>query len=163
MPERKFALSIARKLRLHKGLTHMADISSRTLQGIERRANASPKTFKCIASVLETDLENLWKEQEMPTEEQPKMPWLSADVKDVMEYISDINAFYIHLFASVVAITGLTIINLFLTSGYCWMLWAAFGWGIGLLCHGISVLQVFNPFGNTWKERQIEKRMRRQR
>ena len=141
----------------------MADISSRTLQGIERRANASPKTFKCIASVLETDFENLWKEQEMPTEEQPKMPWLSAEVKDVMEYISDIKAFYIHLFASVVAITGLTIINLFLTSGYCWMLWAAFGWGIGLLCHGISVLQVFNPFGNTWKKRQIEKRMRRQR
>ena len=163
MLERKFTLSIARKLRLHKGLTHMADISSRTLQGIERRANASPKTFKCIASVLETDFENLWKEQEMPTEEQPKMPWLSAEVKDVMEYISDIKAFYIHLFASVVAITGLTIINLFLTSGYCWMLWAAFGWGIGLLCHGISVLQVFNPFGNTWKKRQIEKRMRRQR
>ena len=99
----------------------------------------------------------------MPTEEQPKMPWLSAEVKDVMEYISDIKAFYIHLFASVVAITALTIINLFLTSGYCWMLWAAFGWGIGLLCHGISVLQVFNPFGNTWKKRQIEKRMRRQR
>ena len=117
----------------------MADISSRTLQGIERRANASQKTFKCIASVLETDFENLWKEQEMPTEEQPKMPWLSAEVKDVMEYISDIKASYIHLFASVVAITGLTIINLFLTSGYCWMLWAAFGWGIGLLCHGISV------------------------
>ena len=102
MPERKFALSIARKLRLHKGLTHMADISSRTLQGIERRANASPNTFKCITSVLETDFENLWKEQEMPTEEQPKMPWLSAEVKDVMEYISDIKAFYIHLFASVV-------------------------------------------------------------
>ena len=119
MPERKFALLIAGRLHLQKGLTHMADISSRTLQGIERRANASSETFKCIASVLETDFENLWKEQEMPTEEQPKMPWLSAEVKDVMEYISDIKAFYIHLFASVVAITGLTIINLFLTSGYC--------------------------------------------
>ncbi|MAB63790.1 MAG: hypothetical protein CMG98_06955 [Marinovum sp.] len=43
------------------------------------------------------------------------------------------------------------------------MLWAAFGWSIGLLCHGISVFQVFNPFGNTWKKRQIVKRMRRQR
>ena len=163
MPERKFALLIARKLRLQKGLTHMVDISIRTLQGIERRASASPETFKCIASVLETDFENLWKEQEMPTEEQPKMPWLSAEVKDVMEYISDIKAFYIHLFASVVTITGLTIINLFLTSEYFWVLWAAFGWGIGFLCHGISVFQVFNPFGDTWKKRQIEKRMRRQR
>ena len=74
MPERKFALLIAGKLRLQKGLTHMADISSRTLQKIERRANASPEVFTCIASVLETDFENLWKEQKMPPEEQPKMP-----------------------------------------------------------------------------------------
>ena len=49
----------------------MADISSHTLQGIERRANASPEAFTCIASVLETDFENLWNEQEIPTEEQP--------------------------------------------------------------------------------------------
>ncbi|MDC0912709.1 hypothetical protein OAQ47_02080 [Paracoccaceae bacterium] len=119
MPERKFALLIAGKLRLQKGLTHMADISSRTLQRIEHRENASPEAFTCIASVLETDFENLWNEQEMPTEEQPNMPWPSAEVKDVMEYISDIKAFYIHLFASIVAITGLTIINLFFTSGYC--------------------------------------------
>ena len=97
----------------------MADISSRTLQGIEHRENASREAFTCIASVLETDFENLWNEQEMPTEEQPNMPWPSAEVKDVMEYISDIKAFYIHLFASIVAITGLTIINLFFTSGYC--------------------------------------------
>ena len=71
----------------------MADISSRNLQGIERKANASPEAFTCIASVLETDFENLWNEQEMPTEEQPKMPWPSAEVKDVREYISEIKAF----------------------------------------------------------------------
>ena len=85
MPERKFALLIAGKLRLQKGLTHMTDISSRTLQGIERRSNASPEASTCIASVIETDSENLWNEPEMPTEEQPKMPWPSAEVKDVMD------------------------------------------------------------------------------
>lgn len=85
MPERKFALLSAGKLRLQKGITHMADISSRTLQGIKREANASPEAFTCIASVLETNFENLWNEQEMPTEEQSKMPWPSAEVKDVMD------------------------------------------------------------------------------
>ena len=63
----------------------MVDISSRTLQGIERRANASPEAFTCIASVLETDFDNLWNEQEMPNEQQPKMPWPSAEVQDVMD------------------------------------------------------------------------------
>jgi hypothetical protein len=50
----------------------MAGISIRTLQRIERGAHASPEALKCIASVRETDFENLWTEQEMPTVEEPK-------------------------------------------------------------------------------------------
>lgn len=158
---------IVRKLRLEKGLSqeqlaHMAGISTRTLQRIERGANASPETLKCIASVLETDFENLRKEQEMPTEK-PELPKLSADEKEAMEYVRDIKAFYMHLFVFAVVITGLTIINLFFTPGYFWVLWAAFGWGIGLLSHGLSVFEVFNLLGDDWEKRQIEKRMRRQR
>ena len=121
----RFALVIVRKLRLEKGLSqeqlaHMAGISTRTLQRIERGANASPETLKCVASVLETDFENLWKEQQMPTEEQPKLPRLSAEEKEAMEYVRDIKAFYMHLFVFAVVITGLTIINLFFTPGYFW-------------------------------------------
>ena len=86
---------IVRKLRLEKGLSqeqlaHMAGISTRTLQRIERGATASPETLKCIASVLETDFENLRKEQEMPPDEQPELPKLSAEEKEVMEYVRDI-------------------------------------------------------------------------
>ena len=159
---------IVRKLRLEKGLSqeqlaYMADISTRTLQRIERGAIASPETLKCIASVLETDFENLRKEQEMPPEEQPKLPRLSAEEKEAMEYVRDLKAFYMHLLVFAVVITGLTIMNLFFTPGYFWVLWAAFGWGIGLLSHGLSVFEVFNLFGDGWEKRQIEKRMRRQR
>ena len=79
-----------RKLRLEKGLTHaqlahMAGISIRTLQRVERGAHASPKALKCIASVRETDFENLWTEQEMPTVEEPKFPRLLAKEKEAME------------------------------------------------------------------------------
>lgn len=158
---------IVRKLRLEKGLSqeqlaHMAGISTRTLQRIERGATASLETLKCIASVLEADFENLRKEQEMPPEEQPELPRLSAKEKEAMEYVRDIKAFYMHLLVFAVVITGL-IINLLFTQGHFGVLWAAFGWGIGLLSHGLSVFEVFNLFGDGWEKRQIEKRMRRQR
>nr|WP_281361050.1 2TM domain-containing protein [Sulfitobacter maritimus] len=80
-----------------------------------------------------------------------------------MEYVRDIKAFYIHLLVFAVVITGLTIINLFFTRGYFWVLWAAFGWGIGLLSHGLSIFETFNLFGDGWEKRQIKKRMRRQK
>ena len=80
-----------------------------------------------------------------------------------MEYVRDIKAFYMHLLVFAVVITGLTIINLFFTLGRFWVLWPAFGWGIGLLSHGLSVFEVFNLLGDGWEKRQIEKRMHRQR
>ena len=88
-----YALLIIRKLRLEKGLihaqlAHMAGISIRTLQQIERGAPASPKALKCIAFIRETDFENLWTEQEMPNAEQPKFPGLLAKEKEAMEYVS---------------------------------------------------------------------------
>ena len=66
----------------------MAGIRIRTLQRIERGAHASPEALKCIASVRETDFENLWTEQEMPTVEEPKFPRLLAKEKEAMEYVS---------------------------------------------------------------------------
>ncbi len=46
-----------------------------------------------------------------------------------------------HLFVAAVVFTALSIMNLSLSLGYFWVLWAAFGWGIGLLSHGPSVFQ----------------------
>ena len=66
----------------------MAGIRIRTLQRIERGAHASPEALKCIASVRETDFENLRTEQEMPTAEQPKFPRLLAKEKEAMAYVS---------------------------------------------------------------------------
>ena len=74
----------------------MAGIRIRTLQRIERGAHASPEALKCIASVRETDFENLRTEQEMPTAEQPKFPRLLAKEKEAWEYVSGSR----HLYAS---------------------------------------------------------------
>ncbi len=139
----------------------MAGISTRTLQRIERGANASPETLKCIASVLETDFDNLQKEQDVTMEDRPELARLSAEEKEAMEYVRDIKAFYMHLLVFAVVITGLTIMNLLFRPGHFWVLWVAFGWGIGLFSHGLGVFEVFNLFGDGWEKRQIEKRMRR--
>ena len=155
---------IIRKLRLEKGLSqeqlaHMAGVSTRTLQRIERGANASTETLKCIASVLETDFGNLREGQDMQT--QTAWPELSADEREAMEYVRDIKSFYMHALTYGVVMLGLAAINLITNPGHFWVLWPALGWGIGLLSHGLGVFEVINPFGDSWEKRQIERRMRR--
>ena len=139
----------------------MAGISTRTLQRIERGANASPETLKCIASVLETDFGYIRKEQTMPSDTQPALPEISTDEQNAMEYVRDIKSFYMHAFQYVVVMLGLTIINLLTNPGYLWVLWPALGWGVGLLAHGLSVFEIINIFGDEWEKQQIQKRMQR--
>ncbi|WP_108484716.1 helix-turn-helix domain-containing protein [Oceaniglobus ichthyenteri] len=157
---------IVRKLRLEKGLSqeqlaHMAGVSTRTLQRIERGAKASPETLKCIASVLETDFGNLIKGQNMPTDTHSALPELSSNEQKAMEYVRDLKSFYMHALQYLVVMIALTIVNLLTSPGYLWVLWVAFGWGIGLLSHGLSVFEVINLFDDKWERRQIQKQMRR--
>lgn len=162
---------IVRKLRIEKGLTQeqlaaMSGISTRTLQRIERGAKASPETLKCIASVLETDFSDLRKEQEMPvqtTDPDASLPQLSTDEQDAMEYVRDIKSFYTHAVQYAVVMVVLVIVNLLTNPDYLWFLWAAFGWGVGLLAHGLSVFEIFTLFGDDWERRQVEKRLGRKR
>jgi len=165
---------IIRKLRLDKGLSQeqlafMAGISTRTLQRIERGANASPETLKCIASVLETDFAKLIKEQTMSSntissdtgssDAGPNLPELSTKEQKAMEYVRDIKSFYMHALQYVLVITVLTVVNLMTNPEYLWVIWVAIGWGVGVLVHGLSVFEIFNLFGDEWERRQIQKRM----
>ena len=158
---------IVRKLRMDKGLSQeqlaeMSGISTRTLQRIERGANASPETLKCIAAVLETDFADLRKDQDMPIEHTtPILPDLATDEREAMEYVRDIKSFYVHAAQYGVVMVVLLAINLLTSPGYLWVIWPALGWGIGVAAHGLNVFEVVNLFGRDWEKRQIEKRMRR--
>ncbi|MBL4601039.1 MAG: helix-turn-helix domain-containing protein [Rhizobiaceae bacterium] len=159
---------IIRKLRMDKGfsqeqLAGMAGVSTRTLQRIERGANASPETLKCLAAVLETDFTILKKEQTMPTENATVLPELQPDEREAMEYVRDIKAFYTHAIQYGVVMVGLTILNIVTSPGYFWAIWPALGWGIGLAAHGLSVFEIINFFGNDWEKRQIERRLDQKR
>ena len=157
---------IVRKLRINKGLSQeqlasMAGVSTRTLQRIERGANASTETLKCLAAVLETDFIKLRKEQPMTSETAPALPELQTDEREAMEYVRDIKAFYTHAIIYGVVIVGLFTLNIVTGSGYFWAIWPALGWGIGLAAHGLSIFEVVNFFGDNWEKRQIERRLNR--
>ena len=47
--------------------------------------------------------------------------------------------FRIHLLVYLVVNTGLFAINMMTSRNYMWFAWPLFGWGIGLLAHGLAV------------------------
>jgi hypothetical protein len=44
-----------------------------------------------------------------------------------------------HLLAYVVVNAGLVATNLITSPGYFWAIWPMFGWGLGVLAHGVAV------------------------
>ncbi len=76
------------------------------------------------------------------------------------ERVEELKKFYSNLTSYVLVISFLAIINYY-TNGwsYAWFLWAAFGWGIGIVFHAVGVFQ-WNPFFNKdWEERKIKEFM----
>ncbi len=76
------------------------------------------------------------------------------------ERVSEIKKFYTNLFSYVFFIAFLAVLN-YWTDGwnYPWFLWAAFGWGIGIVFHALKVFG-FNVFlGRNWEERKIKEFM----
>nr|WP_232053850.1 helix-turn-helix domain-containing protein [Microbulbifer sp. GL-2] len=147
-----------RKLRLQRGwsqeqLARLSGLNIRTIQRIERGQNPSLESRKALAAVFEIDLSEL-QESEVNTEQD-----ISDREKRVIEHVRDIKAFYSHVITYVLVIIGLFILNLITSPGYFWVLWAALGWGIGLISHGMSVFEVFSLFGPEWEKKQVEKRL----
>lgn len=67
--------------------------------------------------------------------------------------VKELKAFYGHLFVFLIIMSVLCYKNYTESPGYLWVLFPLFGWGFGLLMHGIRVLG--KPL--KWEERKIEK------
>lgn len=62
-----------------------------------------------------------------------------ADLRRKAERRADAKlAFRAHLIAYVVINAGLAAINLATSPGTLWFVWPMFGWGIGLVAHGVT-------------------------
>lgn len=153
---------LIRKLRLDRGwsqeqLAQMAGISTRTLQRAERGKQASLETLKCLAAVLEVDHTDLTEEAQMNSK------LISREERQAINYVDNLRGFYTHSASYVIVIGALAAINLIVTPGYLWFLWAALGWGIGLVSHAVGTFDLLPLFGPEWEKRQIEKRLEKLR
>ncbi|MCF6266726.1 MAG: 2TM domain-containing protein [Desulfuromusa sp.] len=152
---------IVRKLRLQKGwsqeqLAQFSGLSVRTIQRIERGQNAGLESLKCLAATFDIDLSELKQETDMAAD-----AGMTVEEQQVIEHVRDIKGFYSHLIRYIVVIIILFIVNIVTSPGYIWAWWAALGWGIGIISHGLSVFEVFNLFSPKWEKKQIEKRLGR--
>lgn len=86
---------------------------------------------------------------------------ISDDEIRAFRHVRRLRGFYIHLMIYVAVITGLVILNLWRTPERPWVLGPAFGWGIGIVAHALSVFGGGRLFGPQWERRQVEKQLGR--
>ena len=150
-----------RKLRLKRAwsqeqLAQFSGLSIRTIQRIERGQKAGLESLKSLAAVFEVELDELLKEKDMSNSDT-----YNDEETRIIEHVQDIKGFYSHLINYAVVVLGLFLLNFLVSPGYYWAWWAALGWGIGVISHGMSVFEVYSFFGADWEKKQIEKRLGR--
>lgn len=157
---------IVRKLRLQRGwsqeqLAEMAGLSVRTIQRIERGQTVGLESLKSLAAVFEVDLSQLHKldlfEEEIAMKEE-NMTW---EEQRALEYVRDVKGFYSHLMTFAIVMPFIFAINFIVSPSYIWAWWSFFGWGIGVVAHGLSVFELLPFMGPDWEKRQVEKRLGR--
>jgi transcriptional regulator with XRE-family HTH domain len=161
---------IVRKLRLQRGwsqeqLAQFSGLSVRTIQRIERGQKAGVESLKSLAAVFEIQFDELQQESKMKSSESTVNSQtnknISIEEEQVIEHVRDIKAFYNHVLKYIIIISIMFIVNFIFFPHYIWAGWAALGWGIGLISHGLSVFEIGSFFGAQWEKKQIEKRLGR--
>ncbi|WP_299161490.1 2TM domain-containing protein [uncultured Eudoraea sp.] len=77
------------------------------------------------------------------------------------ERVEKLKKFYGNLLSYVLVIALLAGINYWTNEWrYMWFLWAAFGWGIGIVFQAIQIFNINPFFGRDWEERKIKEIMR---
>ena len=72
--------------------------------------------------------------------------------------VEELKGFYGNLISYCVFIPFLFFINWRTSPDYYWAFWPMFGWGIGVIAHGIQVFGI----GRDWEEKQIKKFMQKE-
>lgn len=76
------------------------------------------------------------------------------------ERVEKLKKFYGNLTSYVLVISALAVINYWTNEwSYMWFLWAAFGWGIGIVFHAMGTFNLNPFFGRNWEERKIKELM----
>ena len=80
--------------------------------------------------------------------------------QEAKERVSELRKFYTNLLSYLLFIPFLAGVNYYTNHlRNPWFLWAAFGWGLGLLFQAVKTFNLFNIFGKDWEERKIKQFM----
>ena len=74
------------------------------------------------------------------------------EIKQARKRMEEVKGFYLHLAVYIIVNLFLIWVNL-TQSNYLWFYWPLFGWGIGILIHGITVFIL----GNKWEEEKVKR------
>lgn len=153
---------IVQEMRLKKGWSQqqLADISGlnvRTIQRIEQGQSASLESFKALGAAFDVDFSDLQEDSVRNIVSTPEQ----TEVFLAFRQVRKIRGLYSHVMSYVVVMSGIAAINLILMPHRIWFIFPLLGWGVGVLSHAASVLNVFPWFGPEWERRQVEKRLGR--
>jgi len=155
---------LIQKLRLQRGwsqeqLAELSGLSVRTIQRLERGQPASVESLKALGAAFEIDFSAL-KEPEMNTtisQDATANPGVSPDEALALAHVRKLRGFYIHLAQYVIVIAFLAIVNRLTSPHFHWFLFAAAGWGIAVLFHGLRVFEQIPFLNGDWERKQVEK------
>lgn len=74
--------------------------------------------------------------------------------------VGKLKGFYIHL-ATYIGVMALLFFIDFMTSGRWWFYWPLLGWGIGIIAHGFTLLEIEGFFGSEWEEKKTRDLMKK--
>lgn len=92
---------------------------------------------------------------------QPRLPFAGDDRarhERAKRRLEAVKGFYIHLFIFILVVGGLLVVN-WVSGDPWWALWVLFGWGIGVLAHGVAVLGRGSKILADWEERKLKQFM----
>lgn len=95
----------------------------------------------------------------------PPSPAGDADAKRqrAERRVAAIKGFYIHLVVFVAVIAGLLLINAASKNQGWWVHWVFLGWGLGVLAHGLAVMERTSKAVADWEARKVREIMAKDR
>lgn len=76
--------------------------------------------------------------------------------------VEEIKGFYGHLASFILVNIFLFVLNIVTSPNKLWFFWPTFGWGIGLLFHGMKVFGYSPLFNKDWENKKIKEFMEKE-
>lgn len=127
-------------------LAEMSGLSIRTIQRIENGGNAGLESLKSLAAVFEINIADSDKNEEI------------EQMRKEEAYVQNLKGFYKLLAIAIFSLIVPLIMAVSDSSNWSTFLWILVSWGVIL---GVYSLNVFDFFGEEWKQRMIDKKFKK--